>query len=243
MFMRIITGGLLAGAAAGFIAGLLHLSLLQPVLLQAELYETGALVHFTSDHHHEPTSADHDHDHETITPLIRNGLSLSFSMMLYMGYALIITALMALVSKKHADKITPYQGMIWGICGFIAVQLAPSFGLPPEVPGAAAADVYARQIWWFSTVASTGAGLWLIAFSRGKNDALYSWRHRSWAFAAILLVMPHVITAPHADGFTGLAPPELASLFAARALGIGLVAWVMTGALAGYFFTNKTPAT
>ena len=41
--------------------------------------------------------------------------------------------------------------------------LAPAFSLAPEVPGIAAADITARQLWWFATVASAGIAMWLFA--------------------------------------------------------------------------------
>ncbi|MFP3548422.1 CbtA family protein, partial [Rhizobium sp. SIMBA_035] len=49
MLTRILTSALFAGAAAGLIVALLQLFFVQPVLLHAELYETGALVHFGGD--------------------------------------------------------------------------------------------------------------------------------------------------------------------------------------------------
>ena len=62
--------------------------------------------------------------------------------------------------------MTARQGIIWGIAGFLVVHFAPGFTLAPEVPGVAAADVYARQVWWFATVAAAAVALWLIAFSQ-----------------------------------------------------------------------------
>ena len=42
------------------------------------------------------------------------------------------------------------------IAGFVAFHLAPGFSLAPEVPGVAAADITARQIWWFATAGAAG---------------------------------------------------------------------------------------
>ncbi|MEI2612914.1 MAG: CbtA family protein [Candidatus Promineifilaceae bacterium] len=41
----------------------------------------------------------------------------------------------------------------------LAFQLAPAFGLPPELPGMAAADLGARQVWWCGTALATGVGI------------------------------------------------------------------------------------
>jgi len=46
MFMRLFTSAIFAGALAGLVGGILQLGFVQPVLLMAELYETGQLVHF-----------------------------------------------------------------------------------------------------------------------------------------------------------------------------------------------------
>jgi len=123
--------------------------------------------------------------------------------------------------------------VLWGFAGFIAFQLAPSVGLPIEVPGSAAADLQDRQIWWFATAIATTAGLWLLGY--GKGWAQY-------AAAVVLILMPHVIGAPLPDAYYGPTPPELASLFASRALAVALIGWAILGLLAGYFWEKENKA-
>lgn len=113
------------------------------------------------------------------------------------------------------------------------MHLAPGFTLAPEVPGVAAADVYERQVWWFATVLTAAIAMWLIAFSR-------NWA--GWGAAVVLLLAPHVIGAPEPEVFTGPVPTEIGALFASRALGIGLAAWVMLGAFAGFFWSRESEA-
>jgi len=222
MFTRILTSALIAGACAGLIAAALQLVFVQPVLLHAELYESGELVHFGS----ASTAAMPE---RAGLDLMRDGLSVLFSMLIYAGYALILVAAMSLAEERGA-RITARTGLIWGVAGFVAVHLAPGFSLAPEVPGVAAADVTERQIWWFGTVAAAAIALWFIAF--GRNWLV-------WALAAVLLLAPHVIGAPEVDYFTGPVPTELGALFAARAFGIGLVAWVLTGLFAGALWAQS----
>ncbi|WP_029059774.1 CbtA family protein [Stappia stellulata] len=224
MFTRILTSALFAGAAAGLIAALLQLYFVQPVLLHAELYEGGDLVHFGTD---STVSAIQDLGG---IDAVRDGLSLFFTMLIYCGYALILVSLMSLAEARGA-VISARTGLVWGIAGFVVVHLAPGFTLAPEVPGVAAADVYERQIWWFSTVAASGIALWLIAF-------VNNWI--SYGIAAILLLAPHVIGAPEPDVFTGPVPTEIGALFAARAFGVGMVAWALVGCFAGYFWTQQS---
>lgn len=223
MFARILTSALFAGAAAGLVAGLLQLVFVQPVLLHAELYESGKLVHFGA----EAVSA-----HQAVGGLdpIRDGLSIFFTVLVYCGYALVLVAAMAFASER-GSVINARNGMIWGIAGFVAAHFAPGFSLAPEVPGVAAADLDIRQIWWFATVAMAALGLWLIAFGR-------NWL--AWGIAAVLLAAPHLYGAPEPEVFAGPVPPEIGALFAARAFGVGFAAWVLVGALAGYFWERES---
>ncbi|MFV0473425.1 MAG: CbtA family protein [Pikeienuella sp.] len=221
-FSRIVIAAIFAGAAAGLLGAVLQLIFVQPVLLHAELYETGELVHFGA----EPASAHPDLG--GIDPM-RDGLSVLFSMLTYSGYALILVAVMALTEARGAS-ITPRAGLLWGLAGFIAFHFAPGFSLAPEVPGVAAADVFARQGWWLITAAATAVALWLIAFGGG-------WA--AWGVAVILLLTPHLYGAPEPDAFTGPVPTELGGLFAARAFGVGMAAWVMLGGFAGFFWRRE----
>lgn len=247
MTKRIFSSALIAGAVAGLIAALLQLIFVQPVLLHAELYEGGELTYFVAPseggHHHGPEAEAHDHgapaeggsDAHFAHPgvdLQRDGLSIAFSVLVYAAYGLILTAAMALAeSRGHA--VTARQGLIWGVAGYVAVQLAPAAGLAPELPGMAAADLAARQIWWIGTAAATAVGLWLIAF--GKSWAF-------WGVGAALLLAPHLIGAPHPDVFAGPTPPELAAQFAGRALGVGLAAWTILGLAAAWLLSREPVA-
>lgn len=222
MFTRILTSALFAGFAAGLIAAVLQLVFVQPVLLHAELYETGTKLHFG-------TEGSVSHGPAFAFDVIRDGLSILFSALIYTGYSLMLVAAMALADERGI-KITARKGILWGLAGFITVQFAPAISLPPEVPGNAAADVAARQVWWFSTIAVTGIAMALIAFGQ-------SWK--AWGAAIVLLLLPHVIGAPHPDTFTGTTPPELGSLFASRALGVGLSTWVLLGLFAAYFWQRE----
>ena len=223
MFTRILVSGLFAGFAAGVIAALLQLVFIQPILLHAELYESGQLTHFGTEKAAGEQTAIGGID------LLRDGLSVLFTTLIYTGYSLILVAAMAL-AEDRGIRITVRQGLLWGIAGFVSVQFAPAVGLPPELPGSAAAEMGLRQAWWFGTVGATAGGLALIAFGKG-------WTARG--IAAVLILAPHVIGAPHPESFSGPVPPELAGLFAGRALGVGLVAWVLLGLFAAWFWNRE----
>ena len=161
---------------------------------------------------------------------VRDSLSIIFTMLIYAGYSLVTVSAMAL-AEQRGNVLSTKQGIIWGIAGFIAVHFAPGFTLAPEVPGVAAADVYARQIWWFATVASAVAALWFIAFGSGMV---------TYGIAVLLLLAPHMIGAPEPDTFTGPVPTELGALYAARAFGVGMAAWVLLGIFSAYFWQRET---
>jgi cobalt transporter subunit CbtA len=223
MISRLVTSAVFAGAASGLIIALLQFAFVQPVLLHAELYESGQLVHFGGTvNSASPELPGFD--------VMRDGLSILFTMMTYSGYALILVAVMSMADQS---LVTPRMGMIWGLAGFVAAHLAPAISLPPEVPGVAAADVQLRQIWWFATVAMAAGAMWILAFRFNMYGI---------AAAALLLLLPHIIGAPQPAAFQGPVPTELGALFAARALGIGLVAWVILGAFCAYFWNSEGEA-
>ncbi len=226
MIRQLIASAVFAGFAAGLIAAALQLVFVQPLLLEAELYESGALIHFAGEadaHDH----ATHAHpDPSGAFDLARAGLSVLFSTLVYTGYGLLLVAGFALAAR-YGLLVDARRGLLWGVAGFVAVQLAPAAGLPPELPGSAGAEITSRQIWWFSTAGVSVLGLALIAFGRG-------WPLMLIAVAALLA--PHIIGAPHAAAMTGTAPPELAGAFAGRTLAVGLAAWALLGTIAAYFW-------
>lgn len=222
MTTRILTCGLFAGFLAGLLGAALQFVFVQPLLLHAELYESGELIYDAAKG--APVVAD-----VAGLELVRNALSALFMALTYVGFGLVLVALMSLASDRGIT-ITARTGLMWGLCGFIAVQLAPAVSLPAVVPGMASAEVAPRQVWWFATVAASGFGLALLAFSRSPV---------AWVIAAAVILAPHVIGAPRPQLFSGPLPPELASLFATRTLGVGAVTWVALGGLAGHFWQRE----
>lgn len=230
-----LTCGVTAGFFAGIFAALLHFALLQPLILAAERYESGEIVHFSGT---DVAPAEHSGGAaatagmqlpDAPSALQRNGLTGLFTALVYAGYGLILVAGFT-VAGATGRGILPRQGLMWGLAGFAAFQLAPAMGLPPELPGAAAPDLAARQIWWWATVVATASGLALMTTRRTLPIL---------ALAAAVIAAPHVIGAPQAQGFAGSAPPELASVFTARVLGTGMLAWSALGVLAALLWSRQ----
>lgn len=254
MTYRMLASGLIAGFAAGLFAALLHFAFTQPLLLLGEQYEMGALTHFgTMGSHATATEAPaqdqigtatattdqadgHSHNHGAGHMMAddgafkRNTLTVLFMGFTYAAYGLLLAAGYGLASHL-GFAITAERGLLWGLSGYLAFHMAPALGLAPELPGTIAADLTLRQIWWLATVVATAAGLALFASGRGGVWA--------WVAGGALLAAPHGIGAPMADGFYGSAPPELAAMFTARTLGVGLAAWLVLGWLTARLWTQS----
>jgi cobalt transporter subunit CbtA len=139
------------------------------------------------------------------------------------GFSMMLLAAMFL----SGAPITPRTATLWGCAAFLATGLAPGFGLPPELPGSAAAELLPRQVWWFSTAAATAAGIWFL-FQRSGTAAI--------AAALVLIALPHLVGAPQPREFTSTAPAELAGHFASVSLAVHAMLWLAVGATAGYFW-------
>ena len=108
--------------------------------------------------------------------------------------------------------------------------LAPTLGLPPELPGTAAADLLQRQTWWITTAASTAVAIALVVF--GKHWALK-------LLGAVILVIPHVVGAPQPMEHSSLAPEALETQFKIASQLTNLVFWLALGAISAWLFSRK----
>lgn len=242
-----VSSALFAGIAAGMIAALLQFWLVTPLLLEGEEYETGNKSHYegvamaanTHDHgaHSHDTAdvetAGEEETEESENMLARNAKTFAVNLITFTGFGLILVAGFALAARS-GYTVTLQSGMIWGLLGFIALQLAPAAGLAPELPGTPAADVVARQYWWFGTVIASVIAIALIAFGKSLPFVIAG---------MVLLLVPHLIGAPELPFFAGVAPPELSALFVTRTLFVAMIAWVVLGAVAGHFWQRGTEDT
>ena len=224
---------------AGFFAGLLvfagQIWKVTPLIANAEVYE---VVKSEAHGQGRPANSDkskalvdegqrgHSHnDGSGWSPkdaFERNALTLLSDVITAIGFAFLLGGAMVLSGRELGWK----RGMVWGLCGYAALYLAPAFGLSPELPGMAAADLTARQTWWLSTAVLTAGGLAALFFS-----SRLIWK----VLAIALLLVPHLIGAPHPPVKPGVVPAELAAQFAVATLVITAVFWLSLGALSGYF--------
>lgn len=233
MIGRVILAVLLAGIAAGLVMGAIQHVRLTPLIIEAEAFERAgdpaSHSHAATPDAGAPTTGEsesdgHDHDHgEGWTPEDGWQRTLATTVTAAMtgaGFA----AMLAAVSLLVGLPITRRNGIMWGLCGFLAVTLAPAVGLPPELPGIAAADLFARQVWWVGTIAATAAGIYLFATQT-----------RLWTLvlAAVLIIAPHVIGAPVAPHGEGMVPAELVARFVANSIAANAIFWCIIGLFLG----------
>lgn len=230
MTKSLLSGGVIAGAVAGLAIAFLQFFLIQPLIVEAERYETGELVLMgvaqddPSASSGDPVLPAHDADdaEEEIGVVVRSGLTVLTLVLTWSGFGLLAGAALATHRALWGPNSISVPAL--ALSGFAAFALSPSLGLPPELPGMQAADLSDRQIWWVMTAAATVAGLFLAS-------GVKSWPGRFAALA--LIVTPHLLGAPQPPASVPVIPPDLAALYSARALSLSLIGWL---ALASFLF-------
>lgn len=237
MFRRIFFTAVIAGLLGGVAISAVQEFTTTPIILHAEEFES------------KGTATEHKHGARSlglslISPALAHGpekaadgtwgpsdglertlFTTLANILTGIGFALVLTACFALYGRP----VNGQTGVLWGLAGFGIASLAPALGLPPEVPGAMAADLASRQIWWFLCVALTTAGLWAMIFRNGA----------AWMVGGIVLIaLPHLIGAPQPERVGGSVPPEIAAHFVAASLVTAAIFWCAIGWLAGTFWTR-----
>ena len=225
MFRNLFFAAVLAALCAGLLNSAIQHFRVTPLILAAEHYEGEAHAHSHEGGSADAAAAAHLQAENEWAPqdgFERTAYTVLANVLVAISFALILMAL-----SLFADlPITFGNGALWGMAGFLAVSLAPAFGLAPELPGMPAGEVLPRQIWWFGTVLATGGAILIIAKTRA-----------AWAFAVavLLIAAPHIIGAPQPPDQNSAVPAHLATEFAAAALGTAAVFWVVLGLLFGRF--------
>lgn len=206
IFRRIVLSALLVGALAGLLLSAVQFWRVIPIIHGAERFERALSSRVTEpargttqaharadDVHSASTTLHTDHEHpasewEPAEGVERTGYTLLANVLTAAGFALLmLVAMVASLRRNAAARFDWRYGLLWGAAGYLTFFVAPALGLPPEIPGAAATPLEARQLWWVLSVVCTAAGLAGAAF--GKTP---------WRWAALgLLVVPHLVGAPH----------------------------------------------
>lgn len=216
MFNRILLSACVAGILAALALTVVQHVWVAPLILQAETYEDAAQAGVEE---HDAHHAEHQHEsawqpengwQRTLSTAISNSV-------MGIGFALILCGMYTL---RRPPGVA--QGLGWGLAGYVIFFAAPAIGLPPDLPGTAAAELAARQYWWLGTAAATAAGLGLIFLQPRKAFKVGG---------VLLLAVPHLIGAPHPAVPQSLAPETLQTQFRLTTIFINAAFWVMLGLL------------
>ncbi|EJN06950.1 CbtA family protein [Herbaspirillum sp. YR522] len=239
IFRRMASAVVMAGVLSGILlSGVQHVQV-SNIILQAEQYEkAGEAAHAEAPHGHAApadaagagATAVHEHEHghdgdewEPADGLERTAYTVAANVSMAIGFALMLVGAIVVSGRQVSWR----SGLLWGAAGYLVFFVAPSLGLPPEVPGTLAAPLHARQGWWVMTAGMTAAGLATIVYARA-----WPWK----LVGALLLVVPHIIGAPQPEVHGGLAPEQLARAFIHATALANAVFWLALGALCGLFY-------
>jgi cobalt transporter subunit CbtA len=242
----VIRETVLAAVVAGLIAALVFTVVqsvwVTPLILQGEVYEDAAeagvhshvheghIVVADADSHqdegHETAAGGHHHDENEWKPedgWQRTLFTFGANLLMGVGYAFVLVALYLLWRQPQ----NMLGGALYGVAGFLVFFAAPALGLPPELPGTAAAELSVRQEWWAMTAAATAIGLFLV-FSQNN------WGMRILGIA--IVIAPHFVSAPQPAVESSLAPAELQSQFRVATTVANVVFWLVLGVASAAMF-------
>ena len=235
MIARNLLAVLVAGIAAGLIMSIIQQWRVSPLILEAEKYEkvepapsqgvaeTGTAA--ATAEAQPPAAAQEEEEWAPKDGFPRLAYTVAANIIAGVGFALVTAA----VSVLTGLPLTVGSGPLWGLAGFTVFMLAPSAGLPPELPGMPAGDLFARQIWWWATVAATVAGIGILALTRHPGLKVLS---------VAAMVLPHLIGAPQPAIHESDVPAGLANAFAANVIVTSAVFWLVLGVALGYLLTR-----
>jgi cobalt transporter subunit CbtA len=207
---------LVSGTIAGLLLFVLQHIAVFPLIEKAEVYESAA-AHGSSDSSH------HDEGWRPAEGFQRIAFTALTTVLTAIGFSALLMGIASLAGWSLDWR----RGARLGLAAYFCVELAPAWGLPPQPPGVAVADIYSRQLWWVATVVLTAIALWLL-FDRRK-----SWLTRLIGLLGFLL--PHAIGAPVATGESSV-PIALIHQFAVASILSTGVFWVVLGSICGLLF-------
>jgi len=215
-FRQIFLSASLTAIIASVIFSLYQFYFISPLIFAAEVYEVAELI---ASEQVEPWAPEDGTERFIFTWLANFLMSLAYSLLLACAMA-------------YRGPSSALKGLAWGIGAYLAIFVAPSLGLPPEIPGMDAADLGSRQDWWLLTVTLSAIGLAALAFSpRYYKGAGF-----------ILILLPHLIGAPTPElhGFSHPDPNAVQALtdlwhqFVLQTSIANALLWLIIGSTTGF---------
>ena len=236
LFRRLILSAVLVGALVGALLGLGEQFSTAPLIAAAE-HQAEGHGHAHGQEHEHSAQGGHGHhgDGTAWAPADgaqRIGFTIVTNMGVAIGFSLLLMVAMYIAARGRGAPVNAATGAAWGLAGFAVVFVAPSLGLPPEVPGAASAGLTERQLWWLFTAAVTAAALAIAVFAPG-------WRKLP---ALVLLPLPYLFGAPEMpaspygghDAATAAALETIHGQFVWAAGLTNAVFWLVLGVACGW---------
>ena len=189
---------------------------------------------------HSQSHSNHQHSHDGWAPedgAERTSYTVFANIFAGIGFAAILLSLMSQIQMQSFTRLSSAKGLLWGVGGFMAFFVAPSIGMPPEIPGMIAAPIEHRQLWWMLAVLGVGLGLLLLAF------APIRWK----SLGIVAIVLPYLVGVPHLHGGAfdhpdPLVVQELMTLQQDFILYSGfsnLLLWLALGSLCGWLLNRR----
>ena len=226
IFRSIVFSAALAGLIVGLVITVAQQFGTVPLILKAEVYEKAAEAAApaaASAHDHGAAQEHADEAWEPADGFERNAYTTLFNVVEWIGFGLVLCGALALWRRPIGWR----EGFLVGLAGFAAFIVAPTLGLPPELPGIPAAPLGPRQIWWVATVAATAVAIGLIAFRPSALAAI---------LAVALLIAPHLVGAPQLAAVETNVPESLSHQFVVAVTLTTLISWALLGGLTGFFY-------
>lgn len=256
LFRRIIFSAVCLGLLTGLLMSLFQYFGVTPIIIAAEQYEVQEVAdgHSHGGQHHDDQSygnqlvagaantvanqeAQPPAEWEPAAGIERNVYTVISNVLAAIGFSALLLAIMTHFQAQGFTLLNPAKGVLWGLAGFAIMFVVPSLGMPPEIPGLEAAAIEHRQSWWLLAVLSAAIALALICYAPVLFKVL----------GAGLLVLPHLIGAPHPEGspFNHPDPQIIEALSAlhqqfiiASALS-SLLFWLVLGAACGWVLNRQ----
>jgi cobalt transporter subunit CbtA len=189
---------------------------------------------------HSQSPSNHQHSHDGWAPedgAERTSYTVFANIFAGIGFAAILLSLMSQIQVQGFTQLNAVKGLLWGVGGFMAFFVAPSIGMPPEIPGMIAAPIEHRQLWWMLAVLGVGLGLLLLAF------APIRWK----GLGVVAIVLPYLVGVPHLHGgaFDHPDPLVVQELMALQQNFIlysglsNLLLWLALGGLCGWLLNRR----
>ncbi|MBL4692601.1 MAG: CbtA family protein [Magnetovibrio sp.] len=214
MMYRLFATAMAAGVLVAVLVSMVEVYTTTPLILEAEGYEVSTVI-IGHVHDHSAWSPENGWERFGYTVVANVVTTISFALFLVVGLSF---------GPKQADRRT---GFLMAIAGFAAFTLAPTMGLPPELPGMPTADLHARQMWWLATVLCTLGGLYCLFLTDIEPVKI---------LGILIVLAPHIWGAPHPLTQASEVPATLAAHFAASSIVISAILWGLLGYFAPLFY-------